>query len=310
MADHSSDGIILTRRQAVAALGAGVVVAGGAAAISGVAATDAAQQQSDLQLQELNLQLEELSKKNSQVQQQLDAAQRDLAAANLQIQVYQGLLGLYDTLDKIGIDTVVAGALDAYKGTLTALEAGVDTLKAGIVSAENALDNFENGFAAIRAGLTRAQEAWANVNALLGNVQQLIAQATLPVLPLVDQARRFFDDLLSKIPFGAGESARQTINGIIGVLAAIPVALDEFDDTVFQTLRDGWFSDDHARSLEATLAQPIATGVLQPARRFLDQVDTTLNNWQAQVEQPVNAALSQRAIVQQQIAEYRDKNKI
>ncbi len=298
MADNPSEKISLTRRQAVAALGAGVLVAGGAAAVTGIEATTWAKQDAQQQLQDLQFQISELQKKN-------DAAQKELAAAQLQIEIYKGLAGLYDTLDNIGIDSVVGAALSAYKGTLNALGAGVNALREGIVNAENALDNFEKAFASIRAALTAAENAWANVNALLKNVQNLIAQASSPILPFVEQARKFFDDLLSKIPFGAGESARQTLNGITGLLVSIPAALDALDDGLFRALRQDWFSDDNARNLEATLTKPLINNVLQPTRKFLEQVDSTLNAWQAQVAQPVNAALAQREIVQTQIAEYK-----
>lgn len=310
MSDTPSDGITLSRRQAVAALGAGVLVAGGAAALAGVEATNWAKQEAALQTQDLEFQVTELQKQNDAAQAKNDELQRQLAAAQIQIELYKGLVGLFDTLDKIGIDAVIGAALGAYAGTLAALEALVDALKAGIVTAENALDSFESAFASIRAALTAAETAWANVGALLKNVQDLVAQATSPILPLIEQARKFFDDLLGKIPFGAGESARQTINGVVGLIAGIPPALDELDDGLFRVLREGWFSDDNARSLEATLTKPIVSGVLQPLRRFLDQVDVTLNNWETQVAKPVNNALSQREIVQQQIADYRKQNNI
>lgn len=298
MPDQPSDKISLTRRQAVAALGAGVVVAGGAVTLTGIQATAWAKRDAEQQLQDLQFQLGEVSKKR-------DEAQRQLAAAQLQIEIYKGLNGLYDTLDKIGIDSIVGSALGAYKASLDALQGGVKGLREGIVRAENALDSFENAFASIRDALTAAEKAWANVNALLKNAQELIAQATSPVLPLVDQATKFFDDLLGKIPFGAGEGARQAIKGVIGLIVAIPTALDSLDDGLFRTLREGWFSEDNARNVEATLAKPLADNVLAPARKFLDQVEATLNSWEEQVARPVNNALSQREVVQKQIAEYK-----
>jgi exonuclease VII small subunit len=298
MADPSSDKISLTRRQAVAALGAGIAVVGGAAALTGVEATAWAKRDAEQQIQDMQFRLTELEKKNGE-------AQKQLAAAQLQIELYKGLTGLYDTLDKIGLDAIVGSALGAYKTSLDALEGGVRALREGIVSAENALDHFENAFASIRVALTTAENAWANVTALLKNAQDLIAQATSPVLPLVDQATKFFDDLLGKIPFGGGEGARQAIRGVIGLIVAIPSALDALDDGLFRTLREGWFSDDSAQNLEATLARPIVNGVLAPARQFLDRVETTLNGWEEQVARPVNGALSQREIVQKQIAQYK-----
>lgn len=314
MAENPSDGITLSRRQAVAAIGAGVVVAGGAVALVGVEATNWAKQDAAQQVQDLQFQLTELTKKNEQavqlVMQEKDQVQRELAAARVQIELYKGLVGLFDTLDHIGIDAIIGGALNAYTGTLAALDAGVDALKAGIVTVENALDNFENAFASIRGALTAAEDAWKNVGALFKNVQDLVAQATSPILSLVDQARKFFDDLLGKIPFGAGESARQTVNGFVGLVAGIPSALDALDDGLFRILREGWFSEDNARNLEATLTKPVINGVLEPLRQFLEQVDVTLKGWETQVTKPVNNALSQRDIVQKQIADYRTQHNV
>lgn len=301
MADGNADKLQLTRRQAVLALGAGAAAVGGAAVVSGALVNDQSKRQAEQQLQDLEFQLSELTKKQ-------DEAQKQLAAANLKLQVYQGLVGLYETLDKIGIDTVIGGALSAYKGTLDALGGGIEGLRAGIVTAENALNSFETTFASIRAALAAAEQEWANLNALLKNVQDLVKNATSPILPFLDQATRFFDDLLGKIPFGGGEGARQTINGIVGLIAAVPVTLDSLGNGLFKTLRDGWFSADTARSLETTLAKPITGGVLQPARTFLDQVQATLQDWESQVATPVQNALAQRQIVQQQIASYKQKN--
>lgn len=298
MADESSNDIKLTRRQAVAALGAGVVLAGGAVALTGMEATAWAKRNAEQQIQDLEFQLTELRKQN-------DETQKQLVAAQLQIEVYKGLSGLYDTLDNINLESIIGAALGAYKGTLDALEGGINVLREGIVTAENTLDNFESAFASVRNALTSAENAWANVTALLTNAQDLVAQATSPILPFVDQARRFFDDLLGKIPFGGGEGARQAINGMIGLMVAIPSALDALDDGLFRTLRDNWFSADSARNLEATLAQPLIQGLLQPSRRFLDQVEYTLNRWETQVSQPVNAALAQREIVRTQISDYK-----
>ncbi len=254
--------------------------------------------------------MSELTQRKQALAEQNQDTQAQLDAARLQLQLYQGLGGLYATLDNIGIDSVVGTALVAFKGSLDALQGGVNLLREGIVSSENALDNFERAFANIRTGLTSAESAWANVGALLKNAQDLVGQATSPVLPFVDQAGRFFDDLLAKIPFGAGEGARQTLNGIKGLMVAIPDALDTLDDSLFSTLREGWFSDDNARNLEATLAKPIVNGVLQPARAFLDRVDLTLNDWETKVTQPVNDALAQRKIVIEQISEYKNKHNL
>lgn len=292
----SDPAISLSRRQAVLALGAGAVAVAGAAAVTGVQATTMATEQAAAQIQDLEQQLADLRKEHNTTAAQLT--------------IYKGLITLYETLDQIGIDAIAGTALSAYRAALDGLGAGVAALRAGLVTAQNALDSFERAFATVRDALTAAETAWENVKTLLQNAQELIKGATTPLLPFVDQAQKFFDDLLGKIPFGAGEGARQTINGIVGVLGAVPAALEELDRGLFQTLRQDWFSDDQARSLEATLFKPLSQGALKPATTFLDDVQATLKRWQSDVADPVNATLAQRALVRKQIAEYRAQHNL
>ena len=167
MADQGSEKV-LTRRQAFAALGVGVVAVGGAAAVTAVEATSWANRDADQQAQELHFQLDELtqqlnaqSQKPTALNQQHEQTQRELQAAQVQIELYKGLSGLYNTLDNIGIDSVVGAALGAYKTTLDALGGSVNLIREGIVSTESALDSFEATFASIRNALTNAEANWS-----------------------------------------------------------------------------------------------------------------------------------------------------
>lgn len=294
--------ITLSRRKAMAALGVGAVAVAGTTLAVAYESALWARGQAEQTARALN--------QNAELQKQNSALEQQVAQLQLELLKYKGLVALYETLDKIAIDSVIGAALGAYKTTLNGLEAGIESLRAGLIRAENALDSFESAFASIRHALESAEAAVANVAALLKHAQDLIAQTTSPLLPFVDQARRFFDDLLGRIPFGVGDEIRKTINGIIGLLVAIPSMMASVNDDLLKRLREDWFSDDQARNLEATLAKPIVENVLQPVRRFLDEVERTLNAWEEQVVAPVNRALSQRAIIQQQIRDYRREHKI
>jgi hypothetical protein len=278
--DRSEQAVTLTRRQALTALGVGAVTL--TATHLGVA-YEAAQW----------------------AQQEPRQTAADLAA---EVEKLKGLLALYEGLEKIGIDAIISGALSAFKASLDTLRGGVGLLRGGVSAAEGAIVGFQNTFAAIRAGLKTAEDAVANIAALLKNAEDWLGQTTSPLQPMIQQVHQFFDDLLSKIPFGVGDNIRQTVNGLIGLVVAVPTMVQGVSTNLLEPLRGGWFSDDSAKNVQGALLDPIKQKVLDPLATFLGDVDQTLAHWESDVSTPVQAALDQRAAVHQQIADYKQKN--
>ncbi len=272
--------INLSRRQALTALGAGAVT---------------------LTATHLGVAYEAAHWAEQQPQQQAN----DLAA---EVEKLKGLLSLYENLDKIGIDAIISGALSVYKGMLDSLRASVGLLRDGVTAAEGAIDGFHNAFGTLRDGLKAAEDAVSNVAALLTNAEDWLGKTTSPVKPLLDQVHQFFDDLLSKIPFGVGDNIRKTVDGLIGLVVAVPSMVLDVRSRLLEPLRTGWFSDDNAKNIEGALLSPITQKVLEPLKKFLSDVDAVLASWDSDVSAPVQSALARRAEVRQQIAEYKQKN--
>lgn len=280
-ATATDERITLTRRQAVTALGVGAAAL--TATHLGVAyqAAQWAQQQ----------------------------PRDEIAGLQTEIEKLKGLLALYESLEKIGIDVVIAGALAVYKGLLDGLRGGVGALSAGAATAEIALNGFQNTFVIIRGGLQVAENAVNNIAALLKGAQVFLEQATSPAKSLLEQMRQFFDDLLGKIPF-VGDSIKRTIDGVVGLVNAIPNMVISVNTGLLEPLRAGWFSEDNAKNLQGALLDPISKQVLTPLKKFLADLDQTLARWESDVAKPVRAALDNRETVRKQIAEYKQKNKM
>ncbi len=280
MADENqADTIALTRRQAMTALGVGAVT---------------------LTATHLGVAYEAAQWAEQEPRQQAS----DLAA---EIEQLKGLVALYENLEKLGVDAVVSGALPTFKGFLETLRGGVGLLSDGVNAADGAIQGFHDTFGAIRAGLKTAEDAIANIAALLKNAEDWLGQTTSPVQPLIQQVREFFDNLLSKIPFGVGENIRKTVDGLIGLVVAIPNAVMAVNTNLLEPLRAGWFSDDNAKNVQGALFDPVSQKVLQPLNKFLGDVDQALAHWESDVSQPVQATLGQRAEVRKQIAAYKQK---
>lgn len=304
----SDDKINLSRRQAIAALGAGAVAV---TVVGAGAAYEAATQARDEPLKQLDAaqkQASELQKQNGDLQAQLSDMEAQLSDMQNDLIVHKGLVALYSTLESIPMDTVIAGALGGYKALLDGLKGGVDVLRGAVKAAEGALDGLQNTFTLIRGALVVAEGGVANVGALLKNVQDLLNTTTAPAQPFIEQARQFFDDLLGKIPFGAGDQIRKTVNGTVGLVVAVPSMLSSVKDGLIAPLRDGWFSDDSAKNLQGALIEPLKQNLLEPIVKFLDDVEATLGRWESDVSKPINAALADREAVRKQIGDYRQQH--
>ncbi len=234
MADEKqADTIALTRRQAMTALGVGAVT---------------------LTATHLGVAYEAAQWAEQEPRQQAS----DLAA---EIEQLKGLVALYENLEKLGVDAVISGALTTFKGFLETLRGGVGLLRDGVNAADGAIQGFHDTFGAIRAGLKTAEDAIANIAALLKNAEDWLGQTTSPVQPLIQQVREFFDNLLSKIPFGVGENIRKTVDGLIGLVVAIPNAVMAVNTNLLEPLRAGWFSDDNGKNVQGALFDPVSQKV-------------------------------------------------
>jgi hypothetical protein len=236
--------------------------------------------------------------------------QPEIDELKAEVEKLKELVALYESLDKIGVDGVIVGAITTFKSLLDGLRTGISLLRGGVSTAEGTISGFLSTYAVLRGALTGAEQAVDNVAALLKNVQDLLGQTTSPLEPMIRQVQQFFDDLLGKIPFGVGDNIRQTVNGMSGLVIAIPSMVLAVKTSFFDSLRATWFSDDSAKNVQGSLLDPITHMVLEPLDKFLDEVEQTMAHWESDVSTPVQAALDQRAATRKQIAEFKSQNKM
>ncbi len=287
--ENKSDKIALTRRQALVAAGAGVAVLGA----TGLGVAYAGGQRCDAQIQ----------------QQQADLQQQQ-ADVQKQVEDLKGLVKLYETLEQIRIDAIIAAGIAVLNGFFGTLKNGVALLGAAVTTIEGLLAAFKNTFTVIRAGLTAAEQAVSHISSLLQDAQNWLGRTTAPAQSVFAQVQQFFHDLISKIPFGVGDNILKTVDGLVGLVGAIPDAILQINTKLLEPLQTGWFSDDNTKNLQGTLIDPITHQLLDPLNKFLGDVNQTLAHWQSDMVDPVQTALNNRAAVQAQITDYKKQHNI
>lgn len=226
------------------------------------------------------------------------------AQLEAQIAKLQGLIKLYEALDKVGIDGIVASGMSVVRTALDVVKAGVRLMRDGITAVEAAIKNFQGA-------LDTLKTAANNVSQLLTDVAQKMSAAEGPIVavlgtavPLAESIAGFFRSLLSKIPF-VGNDINRAVDALVAFIRSIPNALTTISSQLLAPLRDMFFPITGDSMAKTRLFDPIVQNVLEPLKNFLTDVENMIDKWENGFSKPVQDALDQRQQVRKQIVAYR-----
>lgn len=227
------------------------------------------------------------------------------AEAAIEIARLRGLLTLYENLEQVGLDAIVAAAMSAMGATLKGLVGGVGLLRDGVQAVDEALARFEELVPLLRSGLSVVEglvRAIAErLESLRAGVSDVLGRAT----PLAEGLAGFFSALLDSIPLGIGGQVREVVAQIQELLEKLQGMIEAFHTWLFGPLRADWFPEEEGAGIEGSLFDPIRRRLLEPLGGFLDDVVGVLDRWESEMVQPVQAALDRRETIRKEISQYR-----
>jgi hypothetical protein len=230
------------------------------------------------------------------------AAGLEAAAEALKL---KGLLALYESLEKIGLDAIVSTGVAAVGLLLGGVESGSLAIKAGLDTVERLFLDFEEAFPTIQAGIEWTEgvvSAFADkLQALEDAIEGLLEKAQ----PITDALGSFFNFVLDLLPFGYGDRVRVTLDRIDDIVTSIPEAVEGINAKLLEPLRRDWFSEEEGKGLKAGLIDPIVTGLLDPLEAFLGKLAELVGSWGEKLADPVQKAISERDAIREQIARYK-----
>ena len=236
------------------------------------------------------------------------AGRLEATAAEAEIAKLKGLVALYETLERVGLDAIAAVGIGAIGGLLGGMESGARLLEQGVQGVENALKGFTALFPAIREGITWAEGLVSSLSDKLVQLQAAIGSAVSEAKPLTDAMGDFFNFVLGLLPADVQKTVRDTLARIEAVITSIPEAVEGLNNRLLTPLRQNWFGDEAARKLETTLVAPITNGLLDPLEKHLTDLANLLDQWETGLAKPVQAALDQRQTIREQIVRYRQEH--
>lgn len=227
------------------------------------------------------------------------------AEAVLEITRLRDLLNLYEDLEQVGLDDIVAAAMSAVGAALRGLGAGVGLLRDGIQAVDEALARFEDLVPVLRSGLSRVEELVRAIGERLEALRVAVSDVLGRAEPLAEGLAGLFTELLDSLPFGIGERVREVVTHIQELLGNLLGMIEAFHTSLFGPLRGDWVPEGRGNGIEASLFAPARRQLLEPLGGFLDDVGEVLDRWEAEMVQPVQAALDQRQTIRREISQYR-----
>ena len=259
-----------------------------------------------------------------------EAADAELAAANAELEAARasadlelkdlaenaaeevakllGLLDLYEELDEIGLDGIIAKGLGAIALPLGAVEAGALALKSGLEWAENAL-------LALGEALPTAQESLLWLEAQVSAVADAIGKLENGVARALDKAtdnavgeavNEFSTKLLDALPFGLGDRFRDALAGLVILVTSVDDLVEGINTRLLEPLRENWFSGEEGEGMSGSFVEPLVVKVLNPLEEHLDNLAELADTVHAELATPAQQAMAKRARLREEIARYKD----
>jgi hypothetical protein len=221
----------------------------------------------------------------------------------------RGLLALYENLEQVGIDALLSTGVAALSLSLEGLQTGVTVLEKGVGLVDAGVSGFERSFSSIRGGLILVEGLFASLETRVEQLQETMREVQEFVAPVSDAVGSLLSSLVERIP-GVGPATLDALDRISELTGALPDAIGEVRSRLVEPLREDWFTDDEESGLKGELLNPLQEELLEPLETFLGDLADAIDQWQGELVDPVEEALTEREVIKRQIADYKTREGI
>jgi len=227
------------------------------------------------------------------------------SVADDEIARLQGLVGLYEKLERVGLDAILQTGMAAVGLLFGALETGVNGLKSGLEGVENVLLSVEETFPIIRAGIEWVEKGVSALADAIDALQTVLGRVVDKVSPITDALGDFANFVLDHLPFGIGDKVRSALDSLSNLVGSIPELIEGINTHLLEPLRQDWFSSEDGKGLDDALLKPLVAHVFDPLEAHLGDLAGLIDAWQQKLVAPSQRALDERAMIREQIAQYK-----
>ncbi len=227
------------------------------------------------------------------------------ATADDEIARLQGLVGLHEKLEQVGLDAILQSGMAAVGLLFGGLELGANGLKSGLELVEKGLLSIEKAFPTVQTGIEWVEKG---VSALAGGIDALqttLGQVVDKASPITDALGDFVTFVLDKLPFGIGDKVQSVLDSLSELVSGIPELIEGINTHLLEPLRQDWFSTEEGKGLDDVLLKPLVEHVFDPLEAHLGDLAGVIDTWQQKLVAPSQQAIEERAMIREQIAQYK-----
>ncbi len=254
------------------------------------------------QIAELQDQLEAMTLENETLRSDLDATNTEIEALRQQCATAEEVNELWASMDNIGLDNLLVIALGVVGLPLGAVTRVASVLSLGLQVGQAAIDRFVEALPTPSNGVAWLADQVERLREGLADLALKLEAAVDPASNVTTMVANFVLWVLDRLPFNSGETARVGLESMQNIVNGLPTFADGIADDVLAHISD-WFSDDEERNFTGVLISPIVVEVFKPALDIVEKVADLEEKYNAQLREPVLAALDEREQIRNQVAE-------
>ena len=243
------------------------------------------------------------------IKAQFEAAQSDLASTQERVTKQGTLLGLFDQLNGVDLDSVVQGGLSAAAGGLSTLLALGPLVTQGVEAGRSLLISFEQTLPTFREAMTWLGDQVLTLRLGLYGIESTARKTIDAALSGLNTVfGGFVSFVLDHLPFNLGANVKATLNATLTVLTGLVDVLDGTDTKVLGAISP--LVSEGPQDLAKTLVEPLREQTLKPAEQIVSALGEADQTFKTALESPARLALAQRAEIRARIAAYREVNRL
>jgi len=249
----------------------------------------------------------ELLAEKEAAQAELEASQ---AKASAELARLQGLISLYEGLEKIGLDAILETGMAAIALPLEAVAAGANALANGLEWAEKAMVSLAEAVPTAQESLLWLENQVSLVAGGIEKLERAVGAALDRVTdnPVGEALKAFGARVLNSIPFGLGDRFREVFDGMVDLVTSVDDLVAGINTTLLEPLREQWFSEEDSKGVGGTFVDPLVEHLLDPVEAHLVNLSALAKTWQSKMAEPTQEALAARAQIRKEIAQYKSEH--
>jgi exonuclease VII small subunit len=228
--------------------------------------------------------------------------------AQAEIERLRGLVRLYEKLEQVGIDTIIAAGMSAVDLLLDGLKSGAKLLESAVRLIEDAIAALEKSLPTLQDGAKLVGDLLDAARTKVDQLSALLSEMSGKARPLTDALGAFLRWLIGNIPFGVGQKVLEANDQIAVLIGGLPDLFNSITTKLLDPLRNDWLSTEAGKGIGGSLLKPLRERLLSPLRTYLHDVAHLADEWEAKLLKPARAALNQRETIRQEIERYKAVN--